>query len=294
MCGLAGFSGNTADDSAQRLMLHRMLEVQKHRGPDECDSFIAKEMQAGLALTRLSVVGLSNGSQPLLSEDRQVAVVCNGEIYNHQKLREKLEGKGHRFQSDSDCEVIVHLYEEYGIDCLLHLEGMFALAILDRKEQITYLARDRMGMKHLYYTLSKNQLIFASEAKALFSTGLVPARPSSAGIDLFLQVGYIPAPHSAFADVHRLQAGECLRYQRGQVDRSLYWHPKYSESGFDLDEPDLVQTLDLRLKRAVASHLNADVPVGFFFERRVGFFSRGRVCGRIGIRSLTDLFAHIP
>lgn len=266
MCGLAGFAGNTTDEDAQRRMLQRMTEVQKHRGPDESGFFIANEMQAGIALARLGIVGLDNGTQPLLSEDQQVAVVCNGEIYNYRELRKKLERDGHRFQSDSDCEVIVHLYEQHGIDCLHHLEGMFAVAILDRAREITFLARDRMGMKHIYYTLSGKQLIFASEAKALFSTGLVSANPDAVGIDLFLRVGFIPAPTSAFAEVHRLRAGEVLQYQRGQVERSLFWQPKYSECGLGLDEPALVKTLDLRLKNAVASHLNSDVPVGCFLS----------------------------
>src|ERR1700680_4096944 len=161
MCGIAGAFQFDGRDVSLPLVLQRMSDAMIHRGPDDSGSWSSPDSRAGLAARRLSIVDLVSGNQQLWNEDESVAVVCNGEIYNHRSLRRDLEARGHQFRSSSDCEVIVHLYEEHGIGCLERLEGMFAVALMDTASNSLLVARDPAGMKHIYHTRTSAGFFFA-------------------------------------------------------------------------------------------------------------------------------------
>lgn len=243
-----------------------MNAAQWHRGPDEEGSVVVPELGAGLASRRLSIVDLEHGRQPMANEDSRIHVVLNGEIYNHAALRQELMARGHRFRSRSDTEVVVHLYEELGCECLKRLEGMFALAVLDLDRQALLLARDRVGMKHLYYAGTPAGLIFASEAKALFAAGLAAATPNLRAIDTYLAVGYVPSPMTAFRGVERLMPGEYLLAGPGATRKDFFWRLAYRNEPARRNDEAYVDELDRLLASAVKTHLAADVPVGAFLS----------------------------
>jgi asparagine synthase (glutamine-hydrolysing) len=190
MCGIAGIIGNETDVSVETI--HQMCQTIVHRGPD--DEGIYVNGPVGLGMRRLSIIDVAGGHQPVHNEDRTVWIVFNGEIYNFPELRPELEKRGHRFYTHTDTEVIVHLYEDYGADCVQKLRGMFAFAIYDEKKRSLLLARDRLGQKPLYYALSRGQLLFGSEIKAILT-----ADPELAEVDLtalmqFFSLGYTLDP----------------------------------------------------------------------------------------------------
>ena len=264
MCGIAGLFGGRWRDEDLPPLLSRMSDVLIHRGPDDDGVLVAPELRAGLAVRRLSLVDVEHGHQPLTNEDDSVAVVCNGEIYNHRELRAELEAKGHRFRTRSDVEVIVHLYEEHGIACLERLHGMFGVAILDRRQRRLVLARDGAGMKPLYVARCDGGIVFASEARALFASGLIPSRPDWSGVNTFLACGYVPAPQSSFAGIERLSPGGYLLATPDGISRGVFWSYRYAleptpARGYSAELGD-------RLDAAVKSHLAADVPVGAFLS----------------------------
>ena len=190
MCGIAGILDNQLPDEQFKPLLDRMGEAQRHRGPDENGSIFDADVRAGLHCSRLSIVDLVTGSQPISNEDRTIHVVLNGEIYNHKELRRGLEERGHRFRTNADTEVIVHLYEEKGIDAFVELNGMFGLAILDVPKRKLLLARDRAGMKPLHYAETPAGLVFGSEIKAVLASGLIPKEPDWKALDAVLAVGF--------------------------------------------------------------------------------------------------------
>lgn len=246
-------------------LLGRMSGVLIHRGPDDNGVLLAPEMRAGLAVRRLSLVDVEHGHQPLTNEDGSVAVVCNGEIYNHRELRAALESKGHHFRTRSDVEVIVHLYEDLGIDCLQRLHGMFAVAILDRRQRRLLLARDAAGMKPLYVAQREGGIVFASEARALFASGLVQPEPNWSAVSTFLACSYVPAPQSSFAGVERLPAGGYLLAGVDSISRGAFWSYRYAEKPAP-PSGGYSEELEHLLEAAVKSHLVADVPVGAFLS----------------------------
>jgi asparagine synthase (glutamine-hydrolysing) len=266
MCGIAGVFRSRLSADGIRAALEAMNQAQFHRGPDEAGCLVTPELGAGLASRRLSIVDLEHGRQPMPNENGRVQVVLNGEIYNHTALREELAARGHRFRSRSDTEVVAHLYEETGCECLKRLDGMFALAILDLDRQTLLLARDRAGMKHLYYSRTEAGLVFASEAKALFAAGLVEARPNLQAVDSYLAIGWMPSPMSGFEGVRRLRPGEYLIAGANSTRREFFWRMAYRhEPGHRTDE-EYVEELDHLLRSAVQTHLAADVPVGAFLS----------------------------
>ncbi|MCW5982604.1 MAG: asparagine synthase (glutamine-hydrolyzing) [Bryobacteraceae bacterium] len=266
MCGIAGiFSGRLSPDALNRA-LEAMNAAQRHRGPDQGGTFVCPAQGAGLACRRLSIVDLEHGDQPMPNEDGSIQAVLNGEIYNHAALRHELEGKGHRFRSRCDTEVIVHLYEEEGERLFDRLEGMFALAVLDTRNGTLLLGRDGPGMKPLYWAQTKHGLLFASEAKAMFATGLIAPEPDPAAIDAYLAAGYVPAPLSIFRGTRKLHAGNYLVARAGGVREGVFWRLRYSRDPAPTDDRDYADRLEVRLSAAVRSHLAADVPVGSFLS----------------------------
>ena len=267
MCGIAGGYQLDIPEAEIPALLGRMNAAMVHRGPDDEGSWTAPEIRAGLAVRRLSIVDLVTGAQPLLNEDDSVGLVANGEIYNHQALRQQLEARGHRFRSRSDCEVVLHLYEEYGPEGLARLNGMFGLAILDRRQRRLLLARDRAGMKPLYCAKTARGFLFASEARALFASKLVTAEPDWKGLNVCLASQYIPAPRTCFRGIERLPAGAFLLLEEeGRETRGNFWTARFDASGTPKTEPEYADELEKRLRGAVASHITADVPVGAFIS----------------------------
>jgi len=266
MCGIAGIFRSPWSQERIQTALEAMNAAQRHRGPDQEGCVVLKELGAGLASRRLTILDFEHGRQPLATEDESVYVVLNGEIYNHAELRQELVGKGHRFRGHSDTEVVAHLYEESGWRCLQRLEGMFALAVLDAGQRTLLLARDPMGMKHLYYAQTAQGLVFASEAKALFAAAVAEARPSLAGIDTYLALGYVPSPLTAFEGLQRLMPGQYLHVSAGAVNKDFFWRLAYQNHAARRSLDEYAEELDSLLARAVKTHLSADVAVGAFLS----------------------------
>ena len=262
MCGIAGILDRRLSDDDFPALLNRMGEAQRHRGPDESGLVFDPDMRAGLHCSRLSIVDLITGSQPISNEDGGIHVVLNGEIYNHRQLRRGLEERGHRFRTNADTEVIVHLYEEKGADCFLDLNGMFGLAILDVPRRKLLLARDRAGMKPLYYAETSDGLVFGSEIKAVLASKLLPKEPDWKALDAFLAIGYVPAPRTCFRSVKSLPQGSYLAADAKGLRVEPYWRMKFDNSQAPKSESEYAEELESRLESAVRSHLQADVTVG--------------------------------
>ncbi len=260
MCGIAGKVVHGLGAVVEPELIHRMTAALVHRGPDAHG--VWTEGGVGLGSRRLAVIDLSDrAAQPMANEDGAIHLVFNGEIYNFRELRTELEGRGHRFRSDSDTETIVHLYEEEGAECVRRLDGMFAFALWDARTQALLLARDRLGEKPLFYWHDGRSLVFGSEPKALMQDHAIPAEPDEEAIDHYLTYGYVPAPWSAFKEVRKLAPAHYLVARAGQVEVTRYWslsyNPKREES-----EAALTEELDYLLGRAVERRLVADVPIG--------------------------------
>lgn len=266
MCGIAGIFNSRSSAEQIRQLLGKMNDAQHHRGPDERGAAVFEPLGAGLAATRLSIVDLQHGSQPMACEDETVWAVLNGEIYNHQELQRRLLSKGHRFRGHCDTEVLIHLYEEQGEDFLDSLEGMFALALLDTRRGRLILARDGPGMKPLCVAQTPHGFLFASEAKALFATGLVSPAPDLEALDTFLAAGYVPAPMSLFRGIRKLEAGQCLTVDASGVSTRRFSRFVFKPRPAKREDRDYSLGLEERLIAAVRSHLAADVPVGAFLS----------------------------
>ena len=244
--------------------LRRMARVLAHRGPDE--ETVQTYGSAGLGHRRLSIIDLDHGSQPIANEDDTVSVVFNGEIYNHESLRADLEQRGHRFKTRCDTEVLVHLYEEYGRDCVCHLRGMFAFAIWDDRRQRLFAARDHLGQKPFFYVHRKGTFVFGSEIKALLSFDPSLAKLDRAALDQYLTLRIITPPRSMFTEIRKLPPAHRLTFDLSHglsVDR--YWDLNF-EPKFEGTEDDLVDELEQRLLDSLKLHLVSDVPVGAFLS----------------------------
>src|SRR5919198_662616 len=265
MCGIAGFVESSATASpleaeARQDLIARMCSVIRHRGPD--DQGALADNGVALGMRRLSIIDLSTGHQPIHNEDGSVWVVFNGEIYNFPELRPALEARGHRFYTNTDTEVIVHLYEDHGSGCVQKLRGMFAFALWDGKRQRLLLARDRFGKKPLHHALSRGRLLFGSEIKALLAAAPDLADIDPHGLLSYFYFGYIPDPHTVFKRIHKLPPGHLLEFVGGEVRVSQYWDlPSYGVSE-PRSEEECVEELEHRLAEAVRIRLMSDVPLG--------------------------------
>ncbi|MFP4494622.1 MAG: XrtA/PEP-CTERM system amidotransferase [Halochromatium sp.] len=267
MCGITGIFDLRERRPIDRALLEAMNQTQFHRGPDE--GGVHLEPGLGLAHRRLSIIDLSSGQQPLFNEDESVVVTYNGEIYNFIALTRELEQAGHRFRTHCDTEVIVHAWEEWGEACVERFRGMFAFGLWDRNRQILFLARDRLGIKPLYYSLLPDgQLLFASELKALMAHPDLPRALDSQAIEDYFAYGYVPEPRSIFRAVRKLPPGQVLSLQQGQ--RELPPPRAYWDVPFDplppLDEASAMRELVERLREAVQVRQVAEVPLGAFLS----------------------------
>ena len=231
MCGIAGIVGRQSGPPVDQAELIRLRDAQEHRGPDDAGAWLDDRGRVGLAHRRLSIIDLSpTGHQPMSTPDGHLHLVFNGEIYNYRELRDDLQGRGHRFATQTDTEVIVHLYEEYGDDCLDHLRGMFALAVWDVSRRRLLLARDRMGQKPLVYRNEPGRLLFASELKALLQIPGAPRELDPISLDEFLTYQYVPHPRTMLAGYCKLPPAHKAVYQDGQLTVQRYWRPGYELS----------------------------------------------------------------
>jgi asparagine synthase (glutamine-hydrolysing) len=272
MCGIGGIVYRDRDRSVNQDDLQRMCGTMIHRGPDDEGFYVNQHV--GLAMRRLNIIDLVTGHQPISNEDGRIWIVFNGEIYNFPELRVELEKQGHRFSTNSDTEAIVHLYEEYGRDCVKKLNGMFAFAIWDRRKQSLFLARDRLGVKPLYYFLDDHCLVFGSELKAILAYNEIPRQIDLEALDSFLTAEYIPAPLSIFQGIKKLPPAHTLIMREGKVSIDRYWDLEFNRS-YGCEE-DLCETLGELLKDAVRIRLISDVPLGAFLSG--GLDSSAIVC----------------
>ncbi|MGE3314686.1 MAG: asparagine synthase (glutamine-hydrolyzing) [Planctomycetaceae bacterium] len=277
MCGIAGAAWSDRGEPISAAVLARMTDVLAHRGPDDrgfyqshgADS-TATIVRPGAALghRRLSIIDLGGGRQPLSNEDGTIWIVFNGEIYNYKELRGPLEAKGHRFQTESDTETIVHLYEEYGDECVDFLRGMFAFAIWDENKQRLFLARDRLGKKPLVVRFDERRLIFASELKSLLQIPDAPRTLNPRAVDYFLTYQYVPHPHSILEGYHKIPPGHCAIYERGEFKIRRYWSPPYDEPNRNSPQSPEEWRRQLRetVTDAVRLRMRSDVPLGAFLS----------------------------
>jgi asparagine synthase (glutamine-hydrolysing) len=260
MCGVAGVVGLVERDRAPAM--RAMREAIVHRGPDSAGEYL--DTHAALGVRRLRIIDLATGDQPQCDESRNVWTVFNGEIYNYRELRSELRASGHRFATESDTEVIVHLYEEHGHRFVERLDGMFAVALWDARERKLILARDRLGKKPLLYRIDDGELFFASEHQALLSGLSGRPVPDRGSIALYLRLGYVPAPSDAFAGVEKLGPAEILVWVDGAVSRERYW--AVPEDLVEVGPQEAAAEVRRLFDQAVARRLMSDVPLGVFLS----------------------------
>ena len=265
MCGIAGILEFGQDAHVDAGILRRMCDVIAHRGPDDDGFFV--DGRIGLGMRRLSIVDLATGHQPISNEDGSIWIVFNGEIYNHRALREQLITHGHHYRTQSDTETIVHLYEEYGKDCVQHLRGMFAFAIWDAKQKSLFVARDRLGIKPLYYRLTPRNFIFGSEIKALLAYPGVRPEFNRSTLPEYLAFGYLSGGETFYTGVRKLMPGHRLELnEQGNLKIEQYWElPSLAEDQVR-DERYYVESYRELLEGAVSNHLMSDVPLGVFLS----------------------------
>lgn len=265
MCGVCGMFYPDARERADRETLARMNAQIVHRGPDDDGFFV--EGNVGLAMRRLSIIDVKSGHQPLSNEDQRLWIVYNGEIYNHRQLRDDLEAKGHHYRTHSDTESIVHLYEEYGRDCVKHLRGMFAFAIWDRRERKLFIARDRLGIKPLYYFFDGKKFLFGSEIKTILSYPGVSAEFNPGTLAEYLAFGYISGEETMFRGIRKLLPGHTLELdERGEINILPYWDMPMGGEKEHRSRKYYVKTYRELLEQCVESHLMSDVPLGVFLS----------------------------
>jgi len=284
MCGITGAAWTADQPPLEPAVLERMTTILAHRGPDDCGYYHSQNQPTGsrspgaaLGHRRLSIIDLDGGHQPLCNEDGSVWIAFNGEIYNYRELQRDLEQRGHRFQTSSDTEVIVHLYEEHGPDCVEHLRGMFAFAIWDDREKQLFLARDRMGQKPLVYRHEPGRLLFASELKSLLQVPGAPRDIDPVSLNEYLTYQYVPAPRCLLAGFQKLPPAHYAIYHNGELTLRRYWRPGYDQA--ELTEPGLNfqvtgnipaqrirEQLRETLTEAVRLRMRSDVPLGAFLS----------------------------
>ncbi|MFH0799761.1 MAG: asparagine synthase (glutamine-hydrolyzing) [Pseudomonadota bacterium] len=264
MCGICGIIHDEPARPVERNLLEAMNRTMIHRGPDDEGYFVGRG--SGLGVRRLSIMDVQGGHQPMSSEDGKVYAVCNGEIYNFRELRSELEGRGHVFRSCSDSEVLPHLYEESGADLPQRLNGMFGLAVWDEPERTLILARDRMGEKPLYWTHQHGIFAFGSELKAIIVHPEINPSVDRSSLSKYLAFEYIPAPHTIFEGINKLEPGHLLILRKNQVTVRSYWDVPTGREIGGVSEKDAAREILRLLEQSVQRRLMSDVPLGVFLS----------------------------
>jgi asparagine synthase (glutamine-hydrolysing) len=262
MCGIAGYIEVEHNLDNKQWLIERMCQVIRHRGPDEQGIWVDEGVALGMR--RLSIIDLAGGHQPMFNENQSILAVFNGEIYNYRELQKTLQELGHDFRTNSDTEVIVHAYEEFGDDCIKRLRGMFTFAIWDRGRQRLLAARDRFGKKPFNYFWDGQRLIFGSEIKSILEAG-IPREINSVALDEYLVYGYVPTPDTLFKGILKLPAAHLLIYENGQISTKRYWELSFTPACQD-DEATAIERTRSLLKEAVQVRLMSDVPLGAFLS----------------------------
>jgi asparagine synthase (glutamine-hydrolysing) len=270
MCGIAGFVDLWAASDprvrAERAQtLNEMCHVIRHRGPDDQGVMVGDGVALGMR--RLSIIDLTGGRQPISNEDETVTIVFNGEIYNYRDLQAQLRAQGHQLATNSDTETIVHLYEEHGSHCVDPLRGMFSFALWDDREKKLFIARDRVGKKPLYYSVTRQgTLVFGSELKSLLRHPEVTREINPEAIDAYFSLGYVPDPLAIFQNIEKLPPGHHLTFERGRLSVERYWDFKYESNGNGHKAADYLEELRALLDESVKLRLVSDVPLGAFLS----------------------------
>jgi len=271
MCGICGILNFGKDGHIDKEILHRMCNVLEHRGPDDEGYFIGTSNNGqpagiGLGIKRLSIIDLETGHQPIHNEDEKIWVVYNGEVYNFQELRAETERKGHHYYTKSDTETIVHLYEDYGADCVKYLRGMFAFGLWDGHRQQLFLARDRLGQKPLVYTLHRGNLIFASEIKSILEYPDLKREVNINALHYYLTYQFVPSPLTMFEGIKKLPPASIMTCDReGNIEIERYWTPIYKNK-LKLDEEEYCSRILDLLRESTKMRLISDVPLGAFLS----------------------------
>ncbi len=266
MCGIAGqiHVDGTSLGPADERTLDRMLDRIVHRGPDDEGKLVDGPLAMGMR--RLSIIDLQDGQQPIFDESGKIGIVFNGEIYNYRELRVDLMKRGHQFRTNSDTEVVVHLYEEMGADCVHALRGMFGFAIWDRRTQELFIARDRLGVKPLYFATRGKKLLFASEIKSILADPSVQPELDHRSLSEYLSLKYVPSPRTMFAGIESLPPGHSMRVSRDGYTVQRYWDIRFQEQASGKSDDEYVDELLHLLRESVRLRLRSDVPFGAFLS----------------------------
>jgi asparagine synthase (glutamine-hydrolysing) len=263
MCGITGFI-NSDGRTANRGIIEKMNAAITHRGPDDDGFYI--QQNVAIAMRRLSIIDLAGGQQPMHNEAGDKWIVFNGEIYNYQQIRRGLEERGHKFYTNSDTEAIVHLYDEYGADCVDHLRGMFAFAIWDESDQSLFIARDRVGKKPLLYSHRPNgDLIFGSEFTAMLEHPDITRTVDLEAIDSYMSFLCIPAPQTAFKEIRKLEPGHWMRWKAGKIETKRYWLPNFANK-IKISETEAIEETTRILRESTKLRMISEVPLGAFLS----------------------------
>ena len=263
MCGFAGFTGHL--DNGEEVLTNMMNRII-HRGPDSAGQHI--DGKAYMGFRRLSIIDLDNGSQPMYNEDKKIVITFNGEIYNHQELRAELIEKGHIFANNSDTEVLIHAYEEYGEDMLNKLRGMFAFVIWDSEKETLFGARDFFGIKPFYYAVVDGNLVYGSEIKSILEYPGYKKELNETALENYLTFQYSVLDETFFKGIYKLMPSHCLTFHKGELKVKRYWEPTFeADNNVSLDT--LIQEIDDAMHDSVEHHKISDVEVGSFLSSGV-------------------------
>lgn len=263
MCAIAGVYHLDRQRSVPGGVITAMCGAMWRRGPDDAGQMVSGNI--GIGMRRLSIIGVSDGHQPMSNEDQTLWLVCNGEIYNHLELRTELKRRGHAFRTSSDVECILHLYEEYGPKCVEHLHGMFAFALWDKKANSLFIVRDRLGIKPLFYWLDGHSLVFASELKGILKCPGVTKELDYSALDAFMTYGYIPAPRTIFRHIYKLEPGHSIVCRDKAISIEQYWDLEFHP---DNTKPEraFCEEFEALFDETVQMHLMSEVPLGAFLS----------------------------
>jgi asparagine synthase (glutamine-hydrolysing) len=295
MCGIVGIFSQ--EEPLERGLLEKMRDTMVHRGPDDAGTWVSPNGTLGLAHRRLAIIDLSPaGRQPMVDRSGRIAIVFNGEIYNFLELRKELENKGHRFQTQSDTEVLIEAYRAWGEVCVTRLNGMFSFCLYDSERGVLFLARDRAGEKPLYYFHTPGRFLFASELKALLIDPAFPRILDLEGFNLYLMYGYVPGAKSILRNVYKLSAGHCMTYDMRKDSLAIqpYWHLPDPQEGNPISAAILATELQRLLEDAVRRQLIADVPLGILLSGGIDSSILAAIASRVSSKTIKTFTIGFP